>query len=352
VVDFFKDENITYVRTDKPLSMADNWEFALSKATGDYITFLTDACYLFPTAISVAMEELEKFRAKLAVWKNCSYFYPDWIESERKNSLYIPNVTGQSFILDSKEVLKKCFDNVRAHASIMPRSMNSLCHRSVIDKIISIQGRFCMPLSPYYSSGIAVLLNTENYVLIDQLLYIGSISHANTGANAAFTFGKVFQDFYKESDYKLNEMAFLGIPAGPAIVARNFEKIRMFYKDTCPELNIKNVLCEIVDSFSKLEAYGAKAKIDDYWQIFDKYVATQANKIKFAVAKQKVKSKIKWRAVKIIRSSPYLYWLESLRNVQILKGSKWKFNNIEECAKIVTFRNQTERDKLINKRSI
>ena len=45
--------------------------------------------------------------------------------------------------------------------------------------------------------------------------------------------------------------------------------------------------------------------------------------------------------VKIVRSLPYLYNFESLiRNAKILKGDKFKFNNIGEAAKILINKNR------------
>jgi len=339
VVESFKNKNIIYIRTDKRLNIVDNFELALNKASGEYITFLTDTCYLLPNCISIAIRELEKFNVKLAVWKNCSYFYSDWIEPERRNTLYIPKVTYNSNLLDSKKILKQCYTDIRTHAPLMPRSINSLCHQSVIKKARNIQGRFFLfPLPDY--SGVNMLLNTEKYLLIDQPLFVGSVSSANIGASQSFTFGESAQDCYKGLNSKLEDIAFLGIPTSSSAIAKVLENVRSFYLDSCPELNIKNVLCEIVDSLSKMEIYGTKVDLKDYWQILDRHVANQNNKTKIAVAKQKITSRLKWMTIKTIRFLPFLYYLEALRNVEILKGKKFKFNNVEEAAKVVEHRIQ------------
>ena len=338
----FNNKNIIYIRTDKALSMPDNWEFALSQARGEYITFLTDDSYLLPNCIELAMKDMDKFNVRLAVWKHCGYFYPDWIEPGRRNVLHTPKTTYKSYLLNSKESLQKCYTNIRAHAYLMPRSMNSLCHRSIIEKVLSIQGRFFLPSCPDYSSGASMLLNIGKYVLIDQPLVVDGVTSLSIGPSVSFNFGKSIQNFLKESNWELDEIAFLGIPTASAAIAKSLENVRSFYLDSCPKLNVKNVLCEIADSLSKLETYGAKTNLNDYWQILNKYVAAQDNEIKLAVKKQKIISKLKWMAIKTIRFLPYLYYLETLRNVDILKGSKFKFNNIEEAAKIVGLRNRSK----------
>lgn len=339
VVESFNNQNIIYIRTDKRLNMPDTFEFGLSKTKGEYVTFLTDSSYLLPDCISFAIKKLKKFNAKLAVWKNSVYFYPDWIELERKNILQIPRATYKSFLLNSKEGLQKWYSNIRGYADSMPRSINSLCHRSIIEKTLNIQSQFFLPPCPDYSSGMSMLINSSDYLLLDRPLFIGSTSLANTGASQSFNLGKSAQDFLKGFDQKLEDIAFLGIYTTPALIIKSLENVRKFYPNSCPELNIKNTLCEIADSLSKLEVYGKN--VNDYWQILEKYATNQSKEIKLAIIKKKIQSKIKWSFVKTIRSSPYLFYLEFLRNMYILKGSKFGFNNIEEAAKIINRWNQT-----------
>jgi len=83
----------------------------------------------------------------------------------------------------------------------------------------------------------------------------------------------------------------------------------------------------------KLESNGIN--IRDYWQMFNKNLSRQPLDIRLAVLKQKFLSKIKWLLVKKIRSSALLERLETLRNINILRGEEWKFNNIEEAAEVL-----------------
>jgi len=337
IVESFDNKNIVYVRPDKRLNMSDTLEFGLSKAKGDYITFLTDACYLLSDCISTAMKELERFNSKLAMWKNCGYFSSDWFEVQRKNTLYIPKVTFKNYLLNSKEYLEKFYNNIRE--PIIPKSINSLCHRSIIDKAIKRQGRFFLYPIPDHTSAASMLFNTPNFVFIDKPLFIGSVSSANIGASQSFNLGKGAQDFLKGFDQKLEDITFLGIYTTSSLIIKGLENVRKFYLDICPEINVRNAIGEIVDSLSKLEIYGTN--VNDYWRILNDYITLQHQELKPFILKKKIKSKIKWRMVKIVRSLPYLYNFESLiRNAKILKGDKFKFNNIGEAAKILINKNR------------
>jgi len=332
VVESFDNRNIVYVKSKKRLNMPDTFEFALSKTKGEYTLFLTDTCYLLPNCISFATKEMKKFNARLAMWKNCIYTAPTWFEPQRQNTLYIPKTTYQSQLLDSREYLERFYNNIRE--PLIPKSINSLCHYSIIEKAIKKQGRFFSYPIPDHTSAVSMLINTTNFVLIDQPLFIAGISSVNIGASQSFDLGKSAQDFLKGFEgKKLDEIAFLGIYTTSALIIKSLENVRKFYPGECPELNIKNALGEIVDSLVKLETYGTNVK--NFWQILEKYIAIQPNDIKFSMSKRKIKSKIKWSLVKKIRSLPYLSYLESLRNMLILKGNKLGFNNIEEAAEIV-----------------
>ena len=177
-------------------------------------------------------------------------------------------------------------------------------------------------------------MNTPKFVLIDWPLFVGSVSSANIGASQSFNLGKSAQNFLKGFGKKMDDIAFLGIYTTSALIIKSLENVRKFYLDSCPELNIKNALREIVDSLSKLETYGAN--VNDYWQTINDYIAKQDKELKNDILKRKIKSKIKWRIVKTVRSLSFFSNLESLiRNTEIIKGNKHKFSNVVECAKIV-----------------
>lgn len=336
VVEAFNDKRIVYIRAEKRLNISDTFEFALGKAEGEYITFLTDTSYLLEHSISTAMQEIEKFNTKIAMWRNCGYCSTDWLEPKRRNTLQIPKVTFKTYLLNSKDVLKKFYNNIRE--PIIPKSINSLCHRVIIEKAIKKQDRFFSQPIPDHTSAVSMLINAPNFLFIDRPLFIGGISPTNIGASLSFNFGKGAQDFLKGFDQKMEDIAFLGIPVTPAYIIKSLENVRKFYLDSCPEINVRNAMGEIVDSLSKLEIYGTN--VNDFWRILNDYITLQHKELKPFILKKKIKSKIKWRAVKIIRSLPYLYNFESLiRNTKIIKGDKFKFNNIEEAAKIVINKN-------------
>ncbi len=347
IVDVYDNKNILYVRTDKALSMPDNWEFALSHASGEYITFLTDDSYLLPDFINTSIKELDKFHLQVAVSQQCSYFAPDWLEPARRNLLYIPKLTYKSYILNSSISLQKLYAMDGQISPMVPKSLNSLCHRAIIKNIVRAQNRFFLPPCPDFTSAASILLNVPEYLFIDRPLSVAGVTTASIGATTSFNLGESALKFINEFDQGLDDAAFLGIHTTNASIAKSLETVRSFYRDRCPEINRKNVFCAIVDGLVKVESNGAD--VNKYWKILDAYIDTQPLDIRFAAKKQKILSKIKWSIVKKIRFSPSLEFLEMFRDITILKGSKCKFNNIEESAKIIDQRNQSARSAVVAK---
>lgn len=332
VVASFCNRDIKYVRTNKVLSMPDNWEFALGQASGDYITYVSDDSYLLPESVKIAQMELEKFRESVVVWRHCAYFSSEWFEFARRNILYIPKTTSQSLILDSKENLKKLFDLNEDVAYIIPQMLNSMCHRSVIEKVIKKQGRFFLPSSPDFSSAAATLINNPKYLLLDRVLYISGVTPASIGATSNFNFGESTKKFIEEFELGAEDVAFLGIPVFAAVLAKTLANVQQFYLDTCPPINKKKVLSGIADRLLKVESNGVN--VNDYWRVLNKYLSQESIDLRLLVAQKKFLSKIKWLLVKKIRSSPVLENLEQLRNLRILRGENWNFSNIEEASRV------------------
>lgn len=339
IVKSFNSQNIVYIKTSKPLSMPDNWEFALAKASGEYVTCLTDDSYLLPYCISEALKDLDKFNLKVAVWKHCTYFDLNWLDPSRRNILYIPRVTSKSYLLNSRKKLEELFNDPGGVPTTIPRALNSLCHRSVIEKVMSIQDRFFLPPAPDYTSAASILLNTENYLLIDQPYFIDGVTTSSIGAVGAFNLGESVREFVKEFDNKSENITFLGIPTVISGIFSSLEEVRKFYSDVCPEINKKALLCKMIDQLTKAQS-NSEGNVSDYWQKLNKCLSQQSAGMKLTFAKQRILSKLKWRLVKKIRNSSYLRYIEAprnrLRNSYILKGEKGKFNNIEEAAEVVT----------------
>ena len=119
-VEMFSDPRIHYYRTSGNLSMPDNWEFAISRVSGGYITLLEDKQVLYPDALETLHKVLAGGDVKCVVWMN-----------DKLDDTFIPPVfyryTGSGKVNEkpTNDILKQlCLERIDYPS--LPRMMNSL----------------------------------------------------------------------------------------------------------------------------------------------------------------------------------------------------------------------------------
>ncbi len=333
IVEKYSDKRVLYINTFRDLPMSENWEFALGRATGEYIAYLTDDSYFFPETIEIVLREMKKQKTLVAVWKHCAYFSSDWKESGRTNIVYVPNVTGNSILMNSRENLGRLYGLDESVTILIPKSLNSMCHQSVIEKVQSVQGAFFLPPCPDYTSAAAVLFNTNAYTLIDAPLYLDGVTPFSIGAVSSFNLGKSSQNYNQEFKNGFQEANFLGVPTSVSNIAKGLEKVGAYYPSAAPSINLKALLCGMADRLTKAGLQGARVR--QFWTILNEYTVRQPFSVRLRYAVQKCISFMKWSIVKCIRVFPALEYAEQLRSMRILRGERWGFQTIEECASVL-----------------
>jgi len=313
--------------------MPDNWEFALGKATGEYVTCLTDDSYLLPDAIRIAVAEIERSRLDMVVWRHCAYFANDWWEPGRRNLLYMPKVSGTATTVDSRFLLTQLYAKPERVSTMIPKFLNCLCHRSVIERIIAAQGRVFIPPCPDYTFAAAALIHVPAHLLLDVPLYIDGVTPSSIGATASFNLGESAQNFIREFADGLEAVGFLGIPTSSSSIYKSLEAVRRLYPRECPEPNVTAMLCSVVDHLVKVRSNGAST--DEYWRKLERWVQDLPLSVRLAVVKQRILSLVKWRAINEIRARNWLVGLERLRGLKVLRGEKCGFYSIQTCAAVV-----------------
>lgn len=329
---FIHDKRVRYIRTPESLSMPDNWEHALHNSTGEYCTILTDDSVLFPNSIQTIMERLHATKQQVAVWKHSAYYYPDWFESSRRNVLYVPKSGDRHAIIDSNKALDDLF-NMRGEAwTRVPKSLNSICHRDVIASVVNRQGRFFLPSCPDYSSAAAVLFNVASYLLIDEPLYIDSVTKESIGATTGYNMGPATQNFLAEFKDGVDSLLSLGIPVSPAGVAKSLENVALHYPERHYSVDARELVYQIADRLAKVQVNGADVR--DYWRLLGDY-AKASPPLANALRKARILSGAKWQLVRIARMTKAMSFLESMRGFTVYRGAKAGFSNIQEAAKFI-----------------
>jgi len=339
VYESFQDPRLRYVRTEGLLAMHDSWEFALSHAKGEYVTFLPDDAYLLPFALERAMTSVEQYKVDLVAWNNSAYFSLDWLQPFQRNLLYVGKPPYSTLLLSSQKVLHELFDlHFSPH---VPKFLNSMCHQRLVARILQVQGRMFFPPCPDYGAGASLLLNTDKYVFVGWPLGIDGGTSRSIGYAATLKDSQAFQEYMAEfkETASFRQSIDLDLATTPVLIAQSLENVRRsFYSKRFPyQVNRRNLLCQSIKSVANFERYGAN--VAEEWRILDEFMARQPEEVRRAGVAQRRRSKIRALLLtpvfRMLESLLGWEFLERLRGQYIFRGDQHCFQNIEQCAEVV-----------------
>ncbi len=208
-------DNVRYYRTQKRLSMPDNWEFAWSHVKGEYAIFIGDDDVLLPDTLAKAYEIIKNNKAEIVIWNSCLYYHPDWKSSgklheipKKGNVLEIYKNCNTGFIsqLDPFELIKNYSD---FNFFCFPNTHNFCFSRKLGKEVESKTGRLFWPMNPDYTSGLLMLglVNKDKVFWMDRIGSCGGRSiNSNAGSYYAEgkkrfkTRGHLFKEEFVEQD--------------------------------------------------------------------------------------------------------------------------------------------------------
>lgn len=197
VVRRFGSARIRYVRTERPVSMAKNFEYGLDHATGDYVTFLPDDDAFSPFVLEESAELLSAAPVDLVVWEYCYYCYSDWRESWLRGSALIPPFAGEARTVDARQVIVNFFS--KNNFSAWPYMSNCVYRRQFLAE--------CKSQAPYLFSvqagdifcAVLTLSRIKTYIHVDKPLTVYGRRSGGTTALLEEDPGKALQLSDEES---------------------------------------------------------------------------------------------------------------------------------------------------------
>ena len=192
---FLSDSRIKYRRSGG-LSMPDNWEFAASKAAGEYLCMLDDKTLLKSRALSRIALEITKEKHESITWR-CDIFND--IESPPR-LIFDLFVDGTVRKHSSDQILKMVIRGEYHNTEnvILPLPQHSCIHRNLIERIRkSPMGRVFPPCSPDIQCVYLQLAYSEySFQINETLSLIGSCLHSN--GRSSVVNGKESRQFTKD----------------------------------------------------------------------------------------------------------------------------------------------------------
>ncbi|GBO51700.1 glycosyltransferase PglI [Pseudanabaena sp. lw0831] len=176
-------DKIKYVNPGMDLSMLDNWEYILNHANGDYIIYLCDDDALTEISLEYIHLILTKFSINIMVWQRAYYHHPDIPDKNLRGDLSCKFGSGNLYELESRKMSELFCDFDSQSYNLLPKILNCVVSKNLIDKCRQKTGLFFLPPFPDYSAACHLLGISSTYHFIDLPIYICGISYvSNAGA--------------------------------------------------------------------------------------------------------------------------------------------------------------------------
>ena len=229
-----EDPRITYFHHTKSLSMKNNWEFGVSKATGDYVSVIGDDDALMPDGFLLAAE-LIKLSGTNVLHCTCpNYKWPDYPLISRRNLIGLKLPTTVIHEKDPRSQLRKAYE-FKAKKGTGPGIYHGIISKKFLDDLKLMRGSYFVDDNPDFDSGFCTLLYAESYLQTSYPLFIsGQCAASNSGAmNTKTVYHQGLSDFLEDSSSDREEVMWSELETLVSIEAGLVSCMRRFL----PEVN-------------------------------------------------------------------------------------------------------------------
>lgn len=165
--------------TERDLSMDENWEFIGRKASGQYVMFLADRWLMRPGTLEML--------ARIVDEQSPDLFYWPGQKAEDLEAALISANAGEPLrcrVAHAHDELRSFlqFEGYRTksvYGQPIPRALNSGYRRELGERARGIWPELFRPISPDYTSAVALLLLSEKCVHIEEMMYLPAGNKSN-----------------------------------------------------------------------------------------------------------------------------------------------------------------------------
>lgn len=183
-----QDSRIIYNYVEEQLSVVENSDRALLKATGEYVTFLGDDD-IFSKYIVPFVKEIKEKNIEAVLPEKSSYSWPDIKSRLYGNKLSgkftQTKITGYVHEVNAKSVLEKVIELGGTDIINLPRVYHAIVKRSVLNKIYQETNSYFPGPSPDIANAVAICKFIETFISIDIPFLISGHSSKSAGGQGA-----------------------------------------------------------------------------------------------------------------------------------------------------------------------
>jgi len=203
ILNSFSDKRLKIYNQDSPLAMHENWEFLLSKATGEWIYFLGDDDAMMPHAVEHLNRVVSRYpRVEAIVSPRAYYFWGD--TSVDYSGIRVScGFAKKEVWRDSKKMLAKCINGSVSYLYLPQVYSGGFQRRTLVNRIKQAQGGiYFKSVTPDAYSALVGVLHTFRYLEIGvPLAWVGTSDPVNT----------IFNNGLKKESVKNKDQDFRGL---------------------------------------------------------------------------------------------------------------------------------------------
>ena len=179
-VENLREERIKYYRTNKFISVTDNWNNAIEKASGDYIIMLGDDDCILKNFFSIISNLVSSFNHPDAIYtKSLLYAYPGAIPGYPNGFIrsydYAPffKLSDHPFILDRQTARDLVEDSMNFRMTYTYNMQHTILKHSFIDSLAGKGPFFQSPYPDFYATNVVFLMAERILISPIPLVVVG-----------------------------------------------------------------------------------------------------------------------------------------------------------------------------------
>lgn len=185
-IDQLSDARIVYFRQPRPVPVTDNWQTALSLATGDYILMLGDDDALSPEFFATVRPLLSAYSPEILYLPAYHYCYPNVIPESPQGYFgavgceFLPNENGPFSLLPhyARDLATSVLD---FHHRYGLNAQHFLIKRSFVDEVADV-GPFYQGPYPDFFAAVITFVRARSIMVVSKPMVIIGISPSSFGA--------------------------------------------------------------------------------------------------------------------------------------------------------------------------
>jgi glycosyltransferase involved in cell wall biosynthesis len=238
IINRYRQSNLRYVNTGKRVSMAENFEFALSHVADGFVMFIGDDDGLLPDAIEYVSKIQRKYSALAISGKNAEYCWPSFPDEKRKNLLKWGCSAEYVEMRESRRWIKRCLNFRDIYTFQLPKLYHGFVHKTVIDKARS-SGNYFGSITPDAYSSFATAFFVDQYAFSHRPFTIGGASGRSNGVSGFESKGSADEQnkFFEENTMPLHHL-YRACPSLEIYMAEAFSQLSSRFPGLTAEFSV------------------------------------------------------------------------------------------------------------------